>query len=561
MNKQNIITHFLDKGFLVSPDFLEGVDYSSDSGTEAFFKILEKLENQFKNKESPFILTKDLLFVLQSLSSAGSISEINWFEFEKSRVFLEKGKNSKIYDTFLDILNYNVSKEKKRDIDKIVEQVSKPEDNLTAVEKLGKEEGLNNEKGYSNAIVLKNYIEEDKKREVNDFVFYFRNRYEKLRKMLQGRVELQNVISISRVLEKREKEKVSIIGMVLDKHLTKNGNFIIALEDNTGAISCLARREDKEIFEIAKDLVVDEVVGICGVCNEKFIFCSSLLVPGFRGKDVKKINEDVCVVFTADLHFGNKCFLSEKFLKFIDWLNCKSGDVETARKVKYLFIVGDIVDGIGIFPNQEEELAIKDIYLQYEKCAELLSKIRKDIQIVICAGNHDALRISEPQPVLDRKIAKPLWELPNIVMVTNPSLVNIHSSKEFDGFDVLLYHGYSFHYFANYVDSIKSNGGINRTDLIMKFLLERRHLAPSHASTLYIPDTKNDNLIIEKVPDFFITAHIHNVCVANYKGVTMASCGCWIPTTPYMEKFGFAADPSKVCVVNLKTREHRIIEF
>ena len=48
----------------------------------------------------------------------------------------------------------------------------------------------------------------------------------------------------------------------------------------------------------------------------------------------------------------------------IDWINCDYG-IEEQRKiaedVKYLVIGGDIVDGIGVYPNQEKELAIKDI--------------------------------------------------------------------------------------------------------------------------------------------------------------------------------------------------------
>ncbi len=48
--------------------------------------------------------------------------------------------------------------------------------------------------------------------------------------------------------------------------------------------------------------------------------------------------------------------------------------------------------------------------------------------MIICPGNHDAMRIAEPQPELYRDFAAPLYELPNAIMVSNPSIVNIGSS-------------------------------------------------------------------------------------------------------------------------------------
>jgi len=140
-------------------------------------------------------------------------------------------------------------------------------------------------------------------------------------------------------------------------------------------------------------------------------------------------------------------------------------------------------------------------------------------------------------------------------------MINIHASKEFPGFDVLLYHGYSFDYYVSNVDAIRTNGGYDRADLIMRFLLQKRHLAPSHGSTLYIPDTKKDALIISKIPDFFITGHIHKANVSNYKNITNICCSCWQSKTTFQERVGHNPEPSRVPVVNLKTREVKMLKF
>ena len=55
----------------------------------------------------------------------------------------------------------------------------------------------------------------------------------------------------------------------------------------------------------------------------------------------------------------------------------------------------------------------------------------------------------------------------------------------------------------------------------MKSLLQKRHLAPSHGSSLYIPDPKMDSLVTDKVPDIFVTGHIHQIVVSRYKNVDL----------------------------------------
>ena len=90
-------------------------------------------------------------------------------------------------------------------------------------------------------------------------------------------------------------------------------------------------------------------------------------------------------------------FLEDNLKKFIKWIKGETGSdtqKEIAKKVKYVFIIGDLVDGCGIYPGQEDELIINDIYEQYEECAKYLKEIPQNIQIIACPGNHDAMRIA-----------------------------------------------------------------------------------------------------------------------------------------------------------------------
>ena len=400
---------------------------------------------------------------------------------------------------------------------------------------------------------------------VNDFVSYFRQRLKSLGSIIRGRPELQNVVSINRIINKRDRENISLIGLVRDKQITKNGNLMITVEDQTGCIKVIVNKSKPELFEIAKDIVLDEVIGITGVNGDRIIFVDNIIFPDVPlTKELKKSPHESYVIFLSDLHVGSQYFLEDKLFKFIKWLSGEVGSEaqkNMAKKVSHIFIIGDLVDGVGIYPGQENELTIKDIYKQYEMCANYISMIPKNIKIIICPGNHDALRISEPQPNLYDYFAEYMYKIPNAVMVSNPSLVNIGKRENFGGFDVLLYHGYSFDYYVRNVETIRNNGGYDRADLIMKFLLQKRHLAPTYSSTLFIPTPDKDNLVISKIPDIFVTGHIHKTYVSSYRNVTLICGSCWQSTTPFQVKVGHHPEPARVPILNLQTREIKILKF
>lgn len=460
------------------------------------------------------------------------------------------------YDSFLNKLN-NIEKNK---ISKIFTK-----NDFYSLIKTNEIENKEEQFCELNLKVLSCYNEKPIKREIQHFVSYFKKRYDTLRKILQNRPELQSVLSIKRIGQKEQSEKVELIGLVNEIKVSRNGNYFLDVEDVTGNIKVIVTKKNKDAFEKVKDIIPDEVIGITGTASQDVVFVNDIIFPDIPlNKEFKKCKDDVCVAFLSDLHVGSDCFLEKEFNRFISWINLESGteeQKELAKKVKYIFIIGDLVDGVGIYPDQDKDLTIKDVYEQYEECAKLLSKIRKDIKIIVCGGNHDALRLAEPQPVLSELYAKQFYEMDNLVVVSNPACVNIHKSEDFPGFDVLMYHGFSFDYYVSNVSSIRNNGGYDSADLIMSFLLKKRHLAPAHTSTLYVPDEDCDPLVINKVPDFFVTGHIHKAKIGIYKNVSLISCSCWQPMTDFQEKVGHSPEPCKVPIVNLKTRKINIMDF
>lgn len=531
MDKQKLISQLFEQGLLLSEDVLENV-----SEGETFFPLSEQfLSTQLKTDTTLLVLTQDYLHQQSEPAMSFNRPEPNRPESETTA--------------------------------EITTTLSPSTTIITNLTNLTNPTNLTNHTTPS--IIVTFPLATIRQFEVKDFTSLFLSRYRFLSTLLRHRSELQNSLPLARLLqkgkaEKGERESSTFIGMVSAVVVTKNGNLLLTVEDPTGSAKVLIPKQNRELFTAAQEIVVDEVIGIIGTGTDKFIFADALVWPEIPVMEVKKVPVDDYAIFLSDIHVGSTLFLHEEFQRFLQWIKGLAGNEqqrEIAAKVKYIFIAGDLVDGVGVYPSQEKELAITDIFQQYAEFTRLIAQIPSDKQIIICPGNHDVVRLAEPQPVIYIEYAPELACLPNVHLVPNPSLVTIGATDHFSGLDVLLYHGYSFDYYVANVDSIRTQGGYHRADLIMKFLLKRRHLAPSFKSTAYYPGYAEDPLLITKVPDLLVTGHIHYSHVANYKGVTMISCSCWQGKTSYQVKLGHDPEPARVPLVNLRTREVKILRF
>ncbi len=414
--------------------------------------------------------------------------------------------------------------------------------------------------------VVFSYKEQPKKIVVQDFINHFNSRYSILKRILQQRNNLENAVSIGRLKGKPEREQVSIIGMVYTKEETKSGVMLTA-EDPTGSIKVFFSKNKADLLARANDIVDDEVIGISGSMGKNIIFANELYFPDIPvTKEIKKSPVEEYVLFISDIHVGSKQFLEEEFVKFVNWLRGEVGNErqrDIASKVKYVVVTGDLVDGISVYPSQKEELDILTYRGQYTKFIEYIKQIPQDIKIIVCPGNHDVVHLAEPQPPLPREYCEGLWDMPNVTMVSNPALVNIASRDGFAGFDILMYHGYSYNHYADKVESIRiQKPNISeRADLVMRLLLQKRHLAPTYDGNPHLP-TEQDHLVIDKIPDIFVSGDVHKSAVFTYKGVITGIIGsCFQSRTSFQEKVGHVPDPGRIPIINLKTREVKVLNF
>ncbi|MFH1127017.1 MAG: DNA-directed DNA polymerase II small subunit [archaeon] len=392
---------------------------------------------------------------------------------------------------------------------------------------------------------------EPAEKNVGSFVEYFNARYNAMKNILAHRQELKNLVSIGRFTKFSNDKNISVIGLVSNISKSKNDNTILEIEDPTGRIKAIIK-ENKDIGE--GDILNDEVLGITGSIFNGFLFVESIVLPDVPlSRAIRRVNDAVSAAFISDTHYGSKYFSQKIESRFLNWIRSSEG-----AQVKYLFICGDIVDGVGIYPGQEADLLVKDIYAQYALFEEFIMKIPEHIQIILCPGNHDAVRMGEPQPILPRELVPKLHDMKNVYLTTNPAYVNIHAIDS-EGINVLMYHGYSFTSIVDAVPYLRQKG-LQNPQHVMTYVLRRRHLAPTYGSTIAIPE-KKDSLIITKIPDIFQTGDLHSHAIDNYKGITLISSSTFQNQTPFMDRVGHIANPGKVTVVDLNTRNTRCLDF
>ena len=404
MDTREILNFCIEKGLLLDREVLNLFEESVDS--ESAKLIIEKIREQTRTK----VITKTVFNenrekVRQFFSN---LPEEKQQKFRKLKIRLG--------------LNIEISKEIGNSEEPSVEEKEE-------IQKQ-KSEGYNLKINSFPGIL-------PKKPDANDFTNHFKSRLIEMSSFLQAHSELTDLVSINKISGSRQ--GISIIGIVADKRVTKNKNIIIDVEDLTGRIKVLINHNRKEVYEKAEDIALDSVIGIKCSGSREIVFVNDIVFPDSVLPERKNSPIEEYALFISDVHIGSKLFLEKNFLKFIDYLNGKIPNTPEVSKIKYLFIVGDLVAGVGIYPNQERDLVLSNLEEQFARAAELLGQIRKDIAIIISPGNHDGIRLAEPQPTLDEKYAWPLFNLENVFMTGNPCEVNLGAVPGFGGFNVLPY--------------------------------------------------------------------------------------------------------------------------
>jgi DNA polymerase II small subunit len=382
--------------------------------------------------------------------------------------------------------------------------------------------------------------------EYADFVSVFRDRYEKLSGQLRGRV---NHRPASAIADMPGGSDAAMIGLVNDVRSSANGHWIVELEDTTGTFPCLITK-DRDIAPLVDELLLDECVAVEGTLSDDagIVFADAIHFPDVpRTYKPSTADRHVQAALVSDVHVGSQEFMADAWGRFADWLH-----TEEAAAVEYLLIAGDMVEGVGVYPDQDEELDLVDIYDQYDRFSEHLKDVPGDLEIVMIPGNHDAVRLAEPQPGFDE-------ELRELMSAHDPRIVGNPSTVTVEGVSILMYHGVSLDEVIAELPEGKAS--YDHPHRAMYHLLKKRHVAPKYGGHMRLAPEERDYLVIEDVPDIFHTGHVHKLGYGKYHNVLAVNSGCWQAQTAFQKSVNIDPDAGFAPIVDLDTLDLTVRKF
>ncbi|MEF8871708.1 MAG: DNA-directed DNA polymerase II small subunit [Haloarculaceae archaeon] len=382
--------------------------------------------------------------------------------------------------------------------------------------------------------------------EYRDFVAVFRDRYERLAGQLRGRVNHRPTDTLESMAPNSD---AAIVGMVSDIRSTASGHWLVELEDTNGTFPCLVMK-DRAFASQVQELLYDEVIAIEGTLADDggILFADSIHFPDVpRTYSPSTADRHVQAALISDVHVGSEEFMADAWHRFTDWLH-----TEEAEAIEYLLLAGDMVEGVGVYPNQDEELDIIDIYDQYEAFSEYLKEVPGDMEIVMIPGNHDAVRLAEPQPAFDEELRE-LMSAHDARIVSNPSTVTI------EGVSVLMYHGVSLDEVIAELPDEKAN--YDEPHKAMYQLLKKRHVAPQYGGHTRLAPEDQDYLVMDEVPDIFHSGHVHKLGYGKYHNVLTINSGCWQAQTDFQKSVNIDPDSGFAPIVDLDTLDLTIRKF
>ena len=367
----------------------------------------------------------------------------------------------------------------------------------------------------------------------------FASRFNKLRQIMSDRPESKKVKDIESVKSiTKNDDELYVWGLVTDRKSDRNITKI-TVEDPTSSMELVVFEGD--LKDAADTLLMDQfaMFKIVPAKNGGF-FAKDIILPDIPEHTTNRSKTETYAVFLSDLHVGSKFFMEEELSEFIKWIS--SAD-PIARKIRFVVIGGDLIDGVGVFPGQDKVLDQLTTEDQLQKTFEVLDKIPKHIKVFLISGNHDAGRKALPQPAIPKMYNSELWDRENFFMLGNPSMVSLNGVK------VLMYHGQSID------DVVRTTPGVSydKPAAVMRHFLKARHMSPIYGSRTPIAPETEDMMVIDDVPDIFHSGHVHFVGLDMYKGVLIVNSGAWQRQTDFQESVGITPTPGMAIIVNLQT--------
>jgi len=388
------------------------------------------------------------------------------------------------------------------------------------------------------------------------YVSMLKDRYKKMMMKIKRGSSGMRPMRLSEVSSRlMRNNEVFVVTYILRKKIFED-RILLEIEDESGtSLAFIYKRHDQRVYDILSKAPLDVVVGLrIFVTNKGRLIVKDVIPPRIKTKFEEKVGDPIYALFISDLHIGSNKFNHDVFDRFIEII--KGVDIGDqvkgiVRRLKYILIAGDLVDGIGVYQGQEAEISIPSIEAQYEEAYRLLKRIPDHIKVVVIPGNHDASRSALPQPPIFKSIAEKFYEDNQFLMLGNPVNISLH------GVNILVYHGDFIQDILTTIPGLQ-NGDIGSATNI---LLTYSHLAPQMGLSTKIAPEPKDHLVINDGIHVLHFGHTHKFNISKHMGVLTINSGTFQNQTKYQKIMKIEPDIGFLTFLNLMNLEPQVVRI
>jgi len=387
---------------------------------------------------------------------------------------------------------------------------------------------------------------------IEEFKRYFINRYHKIRRIIEKRGE--TFVPVSELTSLQSGHEASVIVMVLGRRETARA-IIFDCDDPSGLLTITLSKKNEDLLSRAESVLLDQVVGMKVRKMGETYLLQDIYQPDTpnRRNNGQRHFPELYVCLISDLHVGSRRFRRELVEKFLDWLN--RGRDAVVKRLKYIIIDGDLVDGIGVYPGQEKELEVGDVEEQFREASKLLKDIPAHMEVIYCPGNHEPVRKALPQPPLQAKYRQIISNARPIFFASNPF------SAEIEGRSFLIYHGQGLDEIVQSLPNVSYSTLPSDITNVLTAVMRARHLAPRYGESTQLLPLEDDPLVIEEPPELLQTGHVHVSCIVNYRNTLLVNSGAWQDQTNYQRSLGLEPAVGTAVLVELSRFQARLETF
>src|SRR2546428_1977372 len=189
---------------------------------------------------------------------------------------------------------------------------------------------------------------------LDDFLRYFRNRFEKMSNLFRQRIDTRSSGTIADALAGGTNGRGRFIAMVVEKR-EKGNRIFLTVDDYDDEATVLVGDSNPSVWQTARRVSRDQVLFLeTRKSSGKLLVAENIVLPEIPDHRPGRATDEVYAVLVSDVHVGSKVFMEDAFRRVLGWLKGEVGGPDqryVADRVKYVLIGGGYVGGIGRHPS------------------------------------------------------------------------------------------------------------------------------------------------------------------------------------------------------------------